>query len=301
MIMWYTIIVALAILGTSLAVDQDDPCTKYGLDIHFPGASCADIYNKNPTSHGRSGYYVLKTDRLFFAYCDMELDCGGNKGGWMRIANVNASRGDTCPSGWTSYNSYCIGGQTAGCYSTSFETNSTSYSKVCGKVKGYQKGSMDAFYPSGYSHGALPNYVPIKHSRTLDGVYVDGISITSGNPRKHVWTYAVGLSDDHNYTNVNCPCAKNPGPNPPTYVGYHYYCESGNNGTFDASKLYTEDPLWDGTGCGRENSCCSRAGMPWFFRQFPMRLNGNIEVRICYDQTFHDEAVAVEQVELYVQ
>ena len=102
--MWHTIIVAVATLGTvSLVIAQDDTCTRYGFDIDLPGASCADIYNKNPTSHGRSGYYVLKTDHLFFAYCDMELDCGGTKGGWMRIADINTSRGDTCPSGWNSY------------------------------------------------------------------------------------------------------------------------------------------------------------------------------------------------------
>ena len=52
---------------------QDDTCTRYGFDVDLPGASCADIYNKNPTNHGRSGYYVLKTDHLFFSYCDMEL------------------------------------------------------------------------------------------------------------------------------------------------------------------------------------------------------------------------------------
>ena len=79
--------------------DIADICSRYGLDNNLPGASRADIYNKNPTSHGRSGYYVLKTDHLFFAYCDMELDCGGNKGGWMRIADIDTSRGDNCPSG----------------------------------------------------------------------------------------------------------------------------------------------------------------------------------------------------------
>ena len=303
MIMWRTIIVALAILGASLVVAQDDPCSKYGLDTHLPGASCADIYNKNPTSHGRSGYYVLKTDHLFFAYCDMELDCGGNKGGWMRIADINTKRGDTCPSGWTRYNSYCRGGSAAGCYSAHFSANSTSYSKVCGKAVGYQKGSLDAFFPYAYSHGFRrgENYIPTTSSRTLDGVYVDGISITTGSPRKHVWTYAVGLSDDHNYPNVNCPCAKTPGADPPTYVGSHYYCESGITGRFDASKLYTDDPLWDGAGCGPENGCCYHAGMPWFFRQFPTALNGNFEVRICYDQSFPDESLAVEQIQLYVQ
>ena len=80
MITWLAIIV---VLGISLIMAQDDTCTRYGFDIDLPGASCADIYNKNPTSHGRSGYYVLKTDHLFFAYCDMELDCGGTKGGWI--------------------------------------------------------------------------------------------------------------------------------------------------------------------------------------------------------------------------
>ena len=75
MIGLYTTIVLLV---TSLVIAQDNTCTRNG-DIL--GASCADIYNKNPTSHGRSGYYVLKTDRnVFYAYCDMELDCGGNKG-----------------------------------------------------------------------------------------------------------------------------------------------------------------------------------------------------------------------------
>ena len=297
----YTIIVALAILGTSLAMAQDDTCTRYGFDIDFPGASCADIYNKNPTSHGRSGYYVLKTNHLFFAYCDMELDCGGDKGGWMRIADIN--KGDTCPTGWTRYNSYCTGGSAAGCYSAHFSANSTRYSKVCGKIVGYQKGSMDGFYPSAHSHGKYPDeYTPVTSSRSLDGLYVDGISITSGNPRKHVWTYAVGLSDDYkDYHPFNCPCAKYPGPDPPTYVGKHYYCESGNTGNYDVTKLYTTDVLWDGAGCLSENSCCYDAGMPWFFRQFPIATTGNIEVRICYDEPFSNEAVAVEQIKLYLQ
>ena len=298
MIMWYTIIVALAILGTSVVVAQHDTCTRYGFDIDLPGTSCVDIHNKNPTSHGRSGYYLLKTDHLFFAYCDMELDCGGNKGGWMRIADINTKRGDTCPSKWRSYKSYCTGGSGANCYSTHFLTNSTSYTKVCGKAVGYQKGTIDA---SAYEHGKGTFYNPVKSSRSLDGVYVDGISITYGNPRKHVWTYAVGASDDYNYSQSNCPCAKYPGLDPPTYVGIHYYCESGNTGKGEQDELYTNDTLWDGAGCGPENSCCYDAGMPWFFRQFPTTTTGDIEVRICYDERFSNEAIAVEQIQLYVQ
>ena len=294
----------LVLLGTSLVMAQDDTCTRYGFDIDLPGASCADIYNKNPTSHGRSGYYVLKTDHLFFAYCDMELDCGGTKGGWMRIADIDTSRGDPCPSGWTNYtNSYCTGDSAADCYSAHFSTNSTSYSKVCGKVLGYQKGTMDGFFPYAYAHGEVSYYRPTVSSRSLDGVYVDGISITSGNPRKHVWTYVVGTSDDHKpYQQLNCPCAKYPGPDPPTYVGNHYYCESGNTGTHHTNVIYDDDLLWDGAGCGSENSCCYDAGMPWFFRQLPIITTAeDIEVRICYDEGFNNEAALVNQIQLYVQ
>ena len=67
----------------------------------------------------------------------MELDCGGVKGGWMRIADFR--KGDACPSGWTRYNSnHCTGGSAAGYYST----HSTRSNKVCGKVVGYQKGTI---------------------------------------------------------------------------------------------------------------------------------------------------------------
>ena len=207
---------------------QDDACIRYGFDIDILRTSCTDTYKRNLTSHGRSGYYVLKTDHLFIAYCDMELDCGGIKGGWMGIADIDTSRGDICPSGWTSYNSYCTGGSSVGCYSAHFLTNATNYSKVCGKVRGYQRGSTDGFYPSAYAHGKVKRYTPVMSSQSLDGVYVDGISITSGNPRKHVWTYAVGLSDDYNHMHANCSCDKYPGPDPPKYVGNHYSCESGN-------------------------------------------------------------------------
>ena len=246
----YTIKVALVILAASLVMAQDDTCPRYGFDIDLPGYSCADIYNKNPTSHSRSGYYVLKTDHLFFAYCDMELDCGGTKGGWMKIADIDTSRGDKCPSGWYSYNSYCTGGSAGGCYSVHFSTNSTGYSKVCGRAKGYMKGTMDAFGPSSRS------------SRSLDEAYVDGISITFGNPRKHVWTYAAGASKSIASGEYNCPCAKVPGPDPPTFIGNHYYCESGNTGRINSSVVYTDDQLWDGAGCQPGNNCCSHAGMP---------------------------------------
>ena len=88
---------------------------------------------------------------------------------------------------------------------------------------------------------------------------------------------------------------------PPTFISNHYYCESGNNiETIDRSVSYTNDPLWDGAGCQPGNTCCIHAGMPWFFRQFPVNVN-DIEVRICKDNIFTDEDVTLEQLELCMQ
>ena len=263
-------------------------CSSLGMLESNPGKSCDDIYQINKATRGVSGDYWIQTPTgVHKVYCDMELDCGGTKGGWMRIADIDTKRGDQCPNGWvkSSQHHSCKANHiAAGCYSTIFDTMSTMYGKVCGKIIGYQKGSMDAFYPSARAHGKYPNfYTPDTMSRSLDGVYVNGISITLGYPRKHVWTYAIGLSDDYDYPAYNCPCAKTPGPDPPSFVHDHYYCESGNTGTYDVNELYTEDPLWDGAGCLPENSCCYQPSMLWFYRQFPKAETGNIEVRICRD------------------
>ena len=283
----------LLLLLTSLSTAENGTCAslRYGFDVELPGVSCVDILDKNPASHGKSGYYIIDTDHIHSIYCDMEMECGGHKGGWMKIADHDTSKGDDCPSGWKKIKvnglDLCRSpNDNAGCYSTHFHVSKASYNKICGRVKGYQKGSPDAFEI---------------RSPSLDNGYVDGISITLGSPRKHVWTYAVGLSDDYNYPPHNCPCAKYPGPLPPAFVGNHYYCESGDSGTFDVTVYHTTDPLWDGEGCLPNNNCCTDTNQPWFFRQMAMDRKDDIEVRLCTNFAFSDEAVLVEQIKIYVQ
>ena len=97
---------------------------------------------------------------------------------------------------------------------------------------GYQFRSTDAFV----------NY------NKIDSPYVHGVLIPSGNnPRKHLWTYAAGTFENKSVS-YNCPC--NTGYSfdyyPPSFVGNHYYCESGNNQSYYEEKLYADDFLWDG-------------------------------------------------------
>ena len=80
----FSVLATLFLFG--LAAAENGTCARYGFDVEYPGASCADIHNKNPASHGKSGYYVIKTDRIYTVYCDMELECSGHKGGWMKVA-----------------------------------------------------------------------------------------------------------------------------------------------------------------------------------------------------------------------
>jgi len=148
-----------------------------------------------------------------------------------------------------------MGSPPANCYSTIFSTSATRHMKVCGKAKGYQTGKMDAFYPHVYANGDLSVYTPqVTVSRFLDGLYINGISTTTTKPRKHIWICAV--DDDNMNYKINFPCAVDPGPIPPTFVGDDYYCESGNTGNYQGNELDSGDPLWDEF---QKNSCCSKA------------------------------------------
>ena len=219
----------------------------------------------------------------------MELSCGGRDGGWMRIAKID--NGDSCPTGWRQILSpvkACrANSDAAGCYSVYFNNqHKLPFQHVCGKVVGYQKGTPDGFR------------VPTK---SINDAYVDGVSLTYGNPRKHLFTYACGYSSDGTVESVNCPCATHPGNNPPNFVRDNYFCESGSINNPPVTTVFPADPLWDGKGCTASNSCCSQPGMPWFYRDVLTKISEPIEARICRDQGYLDEGILIKDLELYVQ
>ena len=295
-----SVIVILTIAGT-VAEAEGKVCSNFcgslGMLQSSPGESCAEIYQINKASRGMSGlYWINTTSGLHQVNCDMELECGGHKGGWTTIVKLDTSKGDSCPSAWTRMTTpgdfskvVCQSGGN-GCHSVVFTTYNITFTKICGHVKGYQKGSTDAFWSTKYD------------TKSINDHYVDGVSITLGNPHKHVWTYAVGVSDHYDFPNYNCPCAAIPGPDPPAFVGNYYYCESGNRGGFSFSEYYTSDVLWDGYGCHHaNNNCCTNPDMPWFFQQFSRPMHDYLEARICKREPFSDEDVLVENIELYIQ
>ena len=112
--------------------------------------------------------------------------CNGTPG-WRRIAFINMT--DTsynCPTGLnlTSYSKRTCGRShtQGGCSSTTFSVGGLPYSRVCGRIRGYQFGGSDAFYNS---------------TQGIDSYYVDGVSLTHGGAgsRQHIWTFAAGRTE----------------------------------------------------------------------------------------------------------
>ena len=238
-----------------------------------------------------SGFYFFSNinGSTVQVYCDMEGENCGGEGGWMRVAYVNMSDpGSQCPQHLNQEifqgNVYCDGkGSLMECASTSFPVFNTSYAKVCGQVRGYQRGCAQSF----------ENYY-LRQKTSIDDGYVDGVSITHGNPRKHIWTYVAALTPN-GQGNSFCPCNDNDEYPPPSFVGNDYYCESAvpvNQAGVDCNAFFYSDPLWDGKQCdGLEVDCCSQPNMPWFMKTLDQPATDDIELRICnakyYDVPTH--------------
>ena len=212
----------------------------------------------------------------------------------MRVANLNMTDPDQqCPENlnqsYTNPIRLCGRRTDHGCDSVTFTTYGLQYRQVCGRVRGYQFKSPDAFRAY-----ACP--APC----TIDDLYVDGISITHGpSPRKHIWTYAAGVYESMIFD--TCPCTG--GKTSPSFVGSDYYCESALDGPpWEPPVLYSNDTLWDGQDCnGREHTCCDPPNLPWFCKELPESTTDNLEVRICGDEPRTNEDTPIDLVQLYIQ
>ena len=191
---------------------DDQLCFSYEFEsAFFPGLSCEDIYNKNPLSCDKSGYYWItdvpsNVEWIILAYhvsisittivkpvARMDIIPliinSGSSVTWLllqlvclpSLVLVWEENGEELQSltlvlemivpmdGVRVPTSFCISpNDNRGCYPTTFSTNHANYQRVCGRVRGYQKGTPDGF-----------------RSGNVDDIYADGLSITHGSPRQH--------------------------------------------------------------------------------------------------------------------
>ena len=264
-----------------------DPCTR-GMYPAIPASSCKEIHLCR--ANRSSGYYwIITPSGPREVYCLLNTTrCGSVGGGWMRVGQIDMTNPlDACPSPLrtvTTPKRMCAKHGGAGCSSVLFNTHGVSYTEVCGQAIGYQFHSTDAF-----AYRSNPN---------INSAYLDGISITYGMPRRHLWSYAIGIAQSQ-WEHVDaCPCASSRGVQPPSFVQSHYYCESaGVRGA--TGQWYTNDPSWDGEGCPVGNTCCDSPNLPWFHRRIATSTTDNLEVRWCRDEAADNEDIGVELLELY--
>ena len=256
-----------------------------------PAESCRHILEQEPDS--TSKYYWIRdpSGRVTQQYCDMEREGCGTRGGWMRVAHLDMTQpNQQCPSGFrlitSSSKRLCGRPGPAGCVSVKFSTNGISYNKVCGKVIAYQDKTPDGTCP----------YI----GHTIEEVYIDGVSITHGTPRQHIWSFIASNAENWNDCR-SCPCYAGFNGVRIPFIGNNVFCDSALDIWRGQYILYTDDPLWDGEGCGSNSHCCSFNNPPWFCTELDQSTSDDIELRLCADQAISDEDVPIEHIELYVQ
>jgi dynein heavy chain len=255
----------------------------------FPASSCADIYPYLPY-----GYYwvVAANGSSVEVFCDMSLTCGGVTGGWQRVVELDYSK-DQCPRGFTERIDpnlrTCVRNTSmTGCTSVEFPAISVNYSSVCGKVIAYQLGTPEAFSP-----------IHISQNLTITSQYLDGISLTHGDPMEHIWSFAVGMSMNDTDTS-GCPCVSNGTALEVDFIGSDYFCDSAAP-DLSPETFFGDDPLFDGKGCVLPNECCSFNSPPWFYKQLLQSTTDDIEMRVCSDEPQNGEDTPIEIVEIYVR
>ena len=124
----------------------------------------------------------------------------------MRVANLDMTDPEqNCPGGFRLVPRTepqlrtCGRPGPGGCVSTIFPTYGKEYSRVCGRVIGYQDKTPDAFHA--YQAGT---------ATTIDSYYVAGVSITHGfSPQQHISTFVAAI-DEYSETTAryHCPCTR---------------------------------------------------------------------------------------------
>ena len=227
----------------------------------------------------------------------MDKDVCGTREGWMRVAYVDMTQpNQECPTGFTTINTpKRLCGRTArsGCTPTTFSTNDFPYTQVCGKVIAYQHKTPDG--PCPYKERYIAS------SNTLEGPYIDGVSLTHGSPRQHIWSF-IAAHGESSYSCAQCPCFNTTGAKTLIpFIGNDYFCDTGANTSAKLNVFYDDDPLWDGQGCGPNNNCCTFNSPPWFSTQLNDTTTDELELRICGNERIGNEDIPIEHIELYIQ
>ena len=229
-------IVVQSVSGTTIPQVAVDPVA-----IQANVDTCPSDQVRESTRRNISSTILNLLRNVVVPALEVSPQCGVGTG-WQRVVYLNMSDpSEQCPPAWREYSSPArscgrLVTTAPSCPYTVYSTGGKQYSKVCGRAIGYKIGSPDQFRSRGNITSADQNYV-------------DGVSVTHGNPRNHIWTFAAGYRD-----RFDCPCSTSISPQiQPSFVGNDYFCEPESS---------SGDPLWDGQTC-TTSFCCSFNSPLW--------------------------------------
>ena len=226
--------------------------------------------------------------------------CGGPER--RRVAFINMSDpNQDCPQGLnlTDYSIRSCGrAHTEGAFTGSFNCSSVTfpvdseYSRVCGRATAYRWGYNDGFW--GYNVGR----------QNIDGQYVNGLSLTHGSPRTHIWTFASGLYNGTSgdiHGSFRCPCDPGNTYGSPPFIENDYFCDSVatvDNWQVNHPRFFPNNALWDGQDL--LNPCYGLNNPPWFNKTLPVPTTDDIELRMCFADHSGSANIGINLLEVYI-
>ena len=285
------ILYSSAVTTVNVADCVTNPTSKVSIDIDVVGVPGPEGPNGDQGPRGYPGdtsqcgkiKEAEQTEQISSELNDLInstfTKCGIYSLNWRRVTYIDTTQGAACPDGLREVTNSALNkracGRTVnvGCSPLTIPSGG-SYTHVCGRARGYQIRSTDGFR----RHGG---------GTTINDTYVDGLSITRGSPRKHIWSYAAGPR--------GCQCDPvTSGHSGPGFVGNDYCFDKSLDGT------EWEVPLWDGEVCTQPKNESSGWRSGWFHKEVNLTRD-DIEVRWCCDESREgNEDVYTDIVEIWV-
>ena len=141
---------------------------------------------------------------------------------------------------------------------------------------------------SALAFGAPDAFNTTASNLTLNDVYVDGISVTAGNPRVHVLSLATGI----NAAGSQCPC--NSGAQPKAFTGTNVVCDEATG----TPPWNEDDPMFDFEADAQD---CSPLASDPIDVVLAAPVSGAVEVRIMTDEPPTNEDIALLKLAIFVR